>query len=195
MSRRFRWTPEKIALLGTMADQTLANQLGLTVAQVFFKRKTLGIAASQVREGWLKWTPEVIAQLGSASDAEIGARLGIHQGAIASARQRFGIDAFEAQRRWTPEEVALLGTMTDAEVAKKLNRGKAAVRWARQQRKIPGIPCNPGIGDEWAELEREYSTSDVSVVALAEKYGVCCTSVLKRAKRLGWMRPSLVTTA
>jgi hypothetical protein len=43
-SRRYvRWTPELIALLGTMADEKLAKQIGFTWIVVARKRKKLGI--------------------------------------------------------------------------------------------------------------------------------------------------------
>src|SRR5690606_26764418 len=52
----------------------------------------------------------------------------------------------------------------------------------------------PSMADEkkpvdWAEIERDYRTSPMSVREIARWYGITEAAIRKRAKRDGWERP------
>jgi hypothetical protein len=86
--KRTRWTPEVIALLGTVSDVELAARLGIhfvTVAKVRYRH---GIKPHQPQQ---KWTAEHVAMLGQMPDAEVARRTGRSKWAVTAARRKRGI--------------------------------------------------------------------------------------------------------
>ena len=43
--------------------------------------------------------------------------------------------------------------------------------------------------DEWAQIEREYLSSDDSIREIADRYAISEAAIRKRAKAKGWERP------
>ena len=128
MSRKFDWTAEFLALLGTDIDAAVARQLGLHKSTVTNKRNSLGIA----RYDSYKNMP-----IGQLSDAAIARKKGVSITAVARQRYRKGIAASQKQTKWTDAHVALLGTASDVEVGRVVGRDKMAVYFARRSRGIP----------------------------------------------------------
>lgn len=107
------WTPEEIAMLGTMSDVEAAHSQRATSRP--------GLAAG--------------GRCGSGHGPGHGNRRAIKsnsRGGDQSARSIKGVPIFRsigvvAGSAWTPEDESLLGTMPDAELAQKLKRTKVAV--------------------------------------------------------------------
>lgn len=179
-----RWTPELVAMLGTMIDRALAAKLGCSSHAVYMARRYHHVPCFKAPG---TWTAERVALLGTAPDAEIAARIGINHVSVAKARMRRGVPAFQLQKPWTAEELAFLGTTSDAEVAERVGRSQAAVRAARHDRgiKLSGPAPHPHLDD----IKREYTTTDIPVREIGFKYGVSPGFVLKRAHKRGWARP------
>jgi hypothetical protein len=78
-----RWTPEQLALLGTLLDDDVARQTGRTTNAVRIKREKLGIPNPKDLE---HWTAEEVAQLGTAIDAAVARRIGRTPSAVAQKR-------------------------------------------------------------------------------------------------------------
>jgi hypothetical protein len=66
------WTPEDIALLGTVPDVEVARRTGRTLEAVRQKREELGIR----NPAGNRWLAEEIALLGALPDREVARRLG-----------------------------------------------------------------------------------------------------------------------
>lgn len=92
-SGRYVWTPEAIALLGTMSDTDVAMKLRIHKAKVKAKRKQLEIPACELRpySRTITWTDEMDALLGVLSDCEIARRYQIATGSVWKRRVRLGI--------------------------------------------------------------------------------------------------------
>lgn len=86
----FEWTPERIALLGTMPDKTLARELGLSPPTIVFRRKLYGIAPYVAQTARIEWTAEMLAELGTMPDATFAARYGISLSAVKQRRREAG---------------------------------------------------------------------------------------------------------
>lgn len=132
MHRKFYWTTEALALLGTDIDAAVAKQLGLHKSTVTNKRNSLGIARYDSYKGM---------PIGQLPDAAIARKKGVSITAVARQRYRKGIAASQKQMKWTDAHVALLGTASDVEVGRVVGRDKMAVYFARRSR---GIPAHKG---------------------------------------------------
>jgi len=132
-----RWTPEEVALLGTMSDRRLARKLRRTRPAVVHKRRKLDIPAKI--EGDRFWRPEDVALLGQRSDQYIARLLGRTVGAVQRRRRKAKIFRHppSPRRQWTPEEDALLGTMSDEQVARRLKCSAPTIALRRAKLKIP----------------------------------------------------------
>jgi len=85
------WTPQKLALLGTMSDAEVAEELGIHKATVSTKRKQLGIAASRPPRRVYQWTEELLALLGKVTDRELARRSGFSVSSVRRKRAALGI--------------------------------------------------------------------------------------------------------
>jgi hypothetical protein len=92
-----RWTPQELALLGTMPDDALAAQIGKTPGAVRQKREELGIPNPAANS----WTAEGIALLGTLPDREVARLLGRSRAAVTQKRCQLGI-ANPCDRRRRP---------------------------------------------------------------------------------------------
>ena len=89
------WTPEDIALLGTLPDEEVARRTGRTVNAVRLKREELGIP----NPAGNRWRPEDITLLGTLPDREVARRLGRPLHSVTQKRCKLGIPTFEDRRR------------------------------------------------------------------------------------------------
>src|SRR5262249_8595968 len=89
------WTPEQLALPGTLPDQELAEQSGRTQNAVRQKREELGIANPATN----RWSPEEIALLGTLHDEELSRKLGRSRSTVTEKRIALGIPLTCDRRR------------------------------------------------------------------------------------------------
>lgn len=134
MSKKFEWTTQALALLGTDTDAAIAQKLDVHPKTVFKKRKNTGIH---------KHDSYRALPVGSVPDTAIAAMKGVSAVSVAMQRKRKGIAAYQKQTKWTEEDVALLGTAKDKEVAGLVGRERMAVYAARRSRGIAAYPGEP----------------------------------------------------
>jgi hypothetical protein len=88
-TRRARWKPALIALLGKVPDAEVARQAGVTSGAATQMRHALGIRAHRPKD---QWRHDEIARLGTASDREIARQLpGRSLEAVKLKRRKLGI--------------------------------------------------------------------------------------------------------
>lgn len=85
-----RWTPEMDALLGTLPDRAVAEQLGVSPLSVSARRAQLGIPPYRSRHRDISWTPEMDALLYTAPARELAERWGVSASAVKARRRRVG---------------------------------------------------------------------------------------------------------
>ena len=89
------WTPEDIALLGTVPDENVARQTSRTVEAVRQKREELGIP----NPAGNRWRDRDIALLGTLPDREVARRMGRSLQSVTQKRIKLGIpNPFDARR-------------------------------------------------------------------------------------------------
>jgi hypothetical protein len=81
------WTPEDVALLGTLPDAEVATRTGRTPSAVRQKREERSIPNPDDN----RWTAEAVALLGTMPDAEVARRLGRSVSAVVQKRVKLGI--------------------------------------------------------------------------------------------------------
>ena len=87
MAKRFSWTPESIALLGTDADVAIARRLRISPALVQTQRQKRGILSRHER---CKWGETELALLRTHTDAEVAHTTGRTLEAVAAKRRSIG---------------------------------------------------------------------------------------------------------
>lgn len=87
------WNADTLALLGTMTDQQLADQMGTTRGTVTNKRRRLGIEACGYGPFW---TAETRGLLGKMTDTQLAKQIGISQAAVGYQRNKAGIPRYSA---------------------------------------------------------------------------------------------------
>ena len=132
---RFHWAAESAALLGTMPDRHLAQQLGITPVMVAHQRKRLGIKQYTAPSAWSAANDHL---LGTKTDEALAKDLGVAKHTVLNRRRELRIPAFgpSGWPAWPQEQIKKLGTMPDAELAQQIGRSVSAVR---QQRLTLGI--------------------------------------------------------
>lgn len=88
------------ALLGTMSNPDIAEQLGISVTAVNLRRRKLGIP---IFSRSARWTSEMEAQLGTMSDFKVAEELGIPVGAVRRRREKLGIPSWRSQNQIIPK--------------------------------------------------------------------------------------------
>jgi hypothetical protein len=92
----FKWTPARLALLGTASDHAVGAMLGVAFSAVRDKRYALGVAAFKLQF----WSVQRLVLLGTRPDRELAQQLGTTYLAVAGMRAKWGIPAFgRLQRR------------------------------------------------------------------------------------------------
>lgn len=137
---KFDWTAERAALLGTMPDRHLAQQLGITPVMVAYQRKQLGIKQYAAPSAWSTANDHL---LGTKTDEALAKDLGVAKHTVLNRRRELKIPAFgpSGWPAWPQEQIKKLGTMPDAELAQQIGRSVSAVR---QQRLTLGIKAYRG---------------------------------------------------
>lgn len=150
MGKHYRWTPEKVALLGTRPDADLAKILGCKAFSVRDARRRYGIARFQ--SSLRVWTPEAIAMLGTMPDLELAVKLGVSRTAVRVHRVSEGRPSWVEQKisvDWKPEMLEMLGTMSDRQLAARLGIKEACVTHKRTSLGIPSFQTRT----QWGEAE------------------------------------------
>ena len=127
MHKKYDWTSDALALIGTMKDVDAAKKLGIHVSTVCKKRIELNIP---------RFDKYLHQPLGEIPDATIAKAIGIKPSSLSMARRRRQIGPYQKQDKWTGEQIALLGTASDAEVGRAVGRSKMAVYYARRVRGV-----------------------------------------------------------
>lgn len=141
---KFDWTAERAALLGTMPDRHLAQQLGITPVMVAYQRKQLGIKQYTAPSAWSAANDRL---LGTKTDAALAQELGVPKHVVLNRRRELKIPAFgpSGWPAWPKEQVQLLGTMPDAKLAQQIGRSVSAVRQQRLALGIKACRGYPGV--------------------------------------------------
>lgn len=129
------WTPEEVALLGTIPDKEVAQKVGRPVEAVAQARvyRKIAVCRSSI------WTEQDLHDLGKVKDSVIAQRKNIGRQTVAAKRKELQIppappdpdDPTNNRRPFTEDQVALFGTMPDHEIAEKLNRPYSHVKSTR----------------------------------------------------------------
>ncbi|NVL49857.1 hypothetical protein F2S72_08905 [Pseudomonas syringae pv. actinidiae] len=188
---RYDWSPEKVALLGTMSDTDVAEQIGGKVHTVAIKRQELGIACykpavSKIRgrpRPNFNWTQEALSLIGTMADKDVASRLGLSTGAVGVKRRSLGI-AGRSQKLSAcavPEDLLpYLGVWSDAAIASKMGVRAATVNRIRRKLQIQPV-MEFGIFPEEA-VQRLGTMQDLD---LAKEYSVTAAAVWKQRKKRG----------
>ena len=180
---QYDWTPEIIALLGTMSDGAVAAHIGGKAATVQFKRQELKIKPFKpkpgAREGKRRpnfnWTKEALGLLGTKPDSEIAKLLGLSSNTVSHKRRSQGIVGRKPKRDpiVMPEHlIHHLGKWTDAKIAKEIGVSANAVSKYRRRRQIKAtiehnalspkaIPMLGTMQD--AELARMFNVTNTTI--------------------------------
>ncbi len=97
-----RWTPDKIALLGTMTDREVAEKIGVSSITVAFQRYRLNIGRHKLAEA--RWTEELLALLGKVPDRVIAETLGCSAQVVLLKRHQLDIEA--CHKRYPKKKLA-----------------------------------------------------------------------------------------
>ena len=181
------WTPDRIAVLGTMPDKQAAKVVGVTNSAAFTKRVSLGIPAygPSRKECMIQWRAPDIRKLGKVADAVLADKLGVSASVVSSKRHSMGIPAWQPtsklRRPWTKHEVSMLGKKPDTVVSAETKRGRRHVRAKRESLGIPAFQQQKSI--HWSkEIIKRMGT--VTNAELAKELGVSLGTVALHRRRL-----------
>jgi hypothetical protein len=87
----YKWTEEALALLGTMTDQRVADNIGVDHQVVFQKRRRLGIDPVNKK---FKWNDDRVALLGTMPDRDLAKKFGLILGRVRNKRTSMGIPKY-----------------------------------------------------------------------------------------------------
>ena len=182
------WTPDMIAMLGTVPDRVVAERFGMSGHTAYMKRIALGISPARkwargrvikVGKRTLKqmqldafWTPERDGMLGADTDENVAKLLKIRIGQVRDRRVGLGIKAYghamisaEAMKRL--ESIKhLLGVRPDREVGKMLGLSHERIR---QFRKKLGIEKADLVSSRFQAKVGGKNRKGVEIVAITPK--------------------------
>lgn len=177
---RITWDRSKLALLGTMADATLAAKLGVTRTTVTNKRLELKIAAFVTQKDH-KWKPADKKLLGVISDLHLSKKLGICSSQVRNMRLKLGIKAYQNKTDFPDEAVKLLGVEPDSHISELFGVSAALVARERAQRCIARAP-HPARGDLSLPKKAIKDIGWLLDSMVAKKHSVPVTAVRKYRK-------------
>ena len=181
------WTPEAIALLGKVPDQSIVDTFGIPHRQVYKKRTALGIPAQQKREMNHKWKPEHVALLGTAPDPVIAKQIGVSAVVVRVKRRAMKIPRFpdpKSAPAVIPQHfVEQFNKLSDGEIARALGYAQATVSSYRRKMGIATTRVQGTLPEEANAFLG--TTTDIE---LAKRYGVSTQCVHKRRHTLGVSR-------
>src|SRR5439155_20342946 len=128
------WTPEELAVLGTMPDTEAARRLNRAISAVRSKRQQLHILDVNAPK---PWTDEQVKLVGTLPDLEVARILGRSLSSVRRKRDALGHRAPGQKTHWNDEELRLLGTVSDQEAARLTNRSYKAVQYKRVSLGVP----------------------------------------------------------
>jgi|APLak6261699311_1056244.scaffolds.fasta_scaffold00140_28 hypothetical protein len=137
-NEKIEWTPEMIAELGQIHDQTIANKYSFPVAVVRARRISLGISPLLGKV----WTEEMLDDLRGLSIKDFLGKYQFSYMTVYNKRMSMGMSPEEIKRvstrrtDWTPEMLADLGAMPDRDFAVKHH---ISYTTAHSKRKALGI--------------------------------------------------------
>lgn len=162
-----KWTPELLALLGTVPDSEIVERSNglFEIGVVRRKRYALGILLSKhvpeeqaaeqgqtdghvdttilpIGRKRFKWTPAADSLLDTLPNAEVARKLGISLRVVKRRRDGRANRRNAKPPKWTPELISLLGQITDQELADR-SSGALGVKGVRKKRYMLGIPVCP----------------------------------------------------
>jgi hypothetical protein len=176
------WSPQELALLGTMSDADVGKEVGLSSSAVNMKRLSLGIPAFKPAAPRVDWSEGKLALLGAAPDMEVARRLLISEVTVKRHRLRRGIAASGERRPVAPtrELVALLHLQT-SEVQRRTGLKDDTIRALRERL---GIPAPRAAGWRWtaAALARLGREPDARI---AGDLGLTKERVAEKRRQLG----------
>lgn len=177
---RFNWEASKIALLGTMADATLAKSFGVTRTTVTNMRLKLNIAAYVTQKDH-KWKAADKKLLGVVSDQQLGLKLGICSSQVRNMRLKLNIKAYQNKKGFPDGAVKLLGVEPDSHIAREFGMSAVLVAREREARGIARAP-HPGRGDLTLPKKAIKDIGRMLDTLVAEKHGVAVSAVRKYRK-------------
>lgn len=188
---KYDWTPQNIALLGTMTDQEVADRIGGKADAIREKRLSLGIKAYKPQASPVKgkprpnfnWTEQAVALLGTKPDKLVAQELGLAITTVALKRRSLGIEGLKSRR--PPIEIPAklkrqLGKSSDASIALKLGVSTSAV--SRYRRRL-GI--EPFMEHNQLPSEADALLGKMSDRQIAKRFGVSTNWVRERRIKLG----------
>lgn len=93
--RRFSWTPEQVAMLGTDTDIKVAEKIGKSRATVVKARQARGIPPFSTHlQPKFVWTAEAVAMLGKMRDSALAKLLKVTPSNVAAARRTRSIPRY-----------------------------------------------------------------------------------------------------
>lgn len=168
------WTADKIALIGTLPDQDVADQIGVPLQQVSSRRQKMGMAPIKSQ---VNWPSDLLALLGEIPDTEIAARFkglfGVRR--IRAKRKEVGIARcnkvldLEGKPKLPPEAIALLGTIRDTDIAAQFSIPHALVSRTRMGLGVPRADIKP---EENLPAEAIPQLGHYPDVEIAERFGL-----------------------
>lgn len=168
------WTADKIALIGTLPDQDVADQIGVPLQQVSSRRQKMGMAPIKSQ---VNWPSDLLALLGEIPDTEIAARFkglfGVRR--IRAKRKEVGIARcnkvldLEGKPKLPPEAIALLGTIRDTDIAAQFSIPHALVSRTRMGLGVPRADIKP---EENLPAEAIPQLGNYPDVEIAERFGL-----------------------
>lgn len=121
------WTPERVRMLGTMSDASVARHVGCSRGRVTAARQLRQITAYAKGVDWSR-----VPDLGEMPDAAIAARLCVDIRSVSAARLRRGLRRGKPQRKWVRwRDAPELGVLPDSVVAELYDVAAVSVRSAR----------------------------------------------------------------
>lgn len=93
---RVCWTPERMALLGTMSDAEIAKQIGCGREAVTYRRNLAGIprAKQKLPANTITLPLDILARLGTQPDYTLAAEIGVSKFVIAKHRRLRGLPSY-----------------------------------------------------------------------------------------------------
>ncbi len=133
----FRWTKQRIALLGKESDGKVARRLEISTPAVWRKRVQLGIRAVIPKEH-IEWTQARSALLGKFSDRSLAKRWGVKPETIARKRAALGIPPFV--RTTPPRQTRALKSILRLPIHEICKRYRVSTETVKKLRQELGIP-------------------------------------------------------
>jgi hypothetical protein len=133
----FRWTEQRISLLGKEPDTQVARHLRVLAGTVWRKRVQLGIPAFEPKRH-IEWTKARIALLGKLSDNVLAKRWGVKPETIARKRRELGIAPFLATT--PPRHTRALKAVLRLSMHEICRRYRISTETIKKLRRELGIP-------------------------------------------------------